>query len=172
MASGDTLIVLSPYDGAPPATLYATMDTLAGTSTPAEDIPVLDFDDTTQEYIDFYCMMPAHYGGGGVTVQIVFSTVDTTDVVAWQAAFRRVADDAEDLDTTAQTYDYNEVIATAPSVVGEVAYDNITFTNGADMDSVAAGEYFILRVTRDPTPSSGTNVTGDASIHSILIKET
>ena len=83
-----------------------------------------------------------------------------------------VADDAEDLDTTAHTYDYNAVVATAPSAVGEVAYDNITFTNGADMDSVVAGDYFILRVTRDPTPSSGTDVTGDASLHAIYIKET
>jgi len=40
------------------------------------------------------------------------------------------------------------------------------------MDSVAAGEYFILRITRDPTPSSGTDVTGDASLHAVHVKET
>ena len=173
MASGDTLLILTPQDYVPPATIYATLDFMVGTSTPAENIPVLDFDDTTQEYADFYLAMPAAYSGGGITLTVVFSAAETsTDVIAWQAAFRRVADDAEDLDTTAHTYQYNEVIATAPSVVGEVAYDDITFTNGADMDSVVAGDYFILRVTRDPTPSSGTDVTGDGSLHALIMKET
>jgi hypothetical protein len=176
MASGDTLITLTPLDNTPPAANFATFDTMTGASTPAESIPVLDFDDTTQEYADFYCVMPASYAGGGVTVTVVWSCADhdegTPHVVAWQAAFRRVADDAEDLDTTAHTYDFNEVIATVPSVAGEVAYDNITFTNGADMDSVSAEEYFIIRVTRDPTPSSGTDATGDASIHAVVISET
>ncbi len=173
MASGDSLLILLPVSSIAPATTYATFDTMVGTSTPAESIPVLDFDDTTQEYADFYCVMPEHYDGGGITATIVFSAAEAaTDVVEWQLAFRRVADDAEDLDTTAHTYDYNAVVATAPSAVGEVAYDNITFTAGADMDSVVAGDYFILRVTRDPTPSSGTDVTGDASLHAIHVKET
>ena len=173
MASGDLLAKFFPSDGEPTSTVYATPDTITGTSTPAEEILVLDFDDTTQEYMDFSDVMPPHYDGGGVTVTVFFSAAEAaTDVVAWQAAFRRIADDAEDLDTTAHTYDFNEVVATAPSVVGEVAYDDITFTDGADMDSVAAGELFRLRVTRDPTPSSGTDVTGDASIHAIVIKET
>ena len=173
MATGNSLLILGPANNSPPGTIYATLDTVTGASTPAETIPVLDFDDTTQEYADFYCVMPEHYDGGGITMTVMFSAAEAaTDVVAWQAAFRRVADDAEDLDTTAHTYDYNEVVATAPSVVGEVAYDNITFTDGADMDSVVAGDYFILRVTRDPTPSSGTDVTGDASLHSLHIKET
>lgn len=173
MASGDSLLILTPNSATLPNTAFATPNLITGASTPAELIPVLDFDDTTQEYADFYCVMPEHYDGGGITMTVVFSADEiATDVVEWQAAFRRVADDAEDLDTTTHTYAYNAVVATAPSVVGEVAYDDITFTDGADMDSVVAGDYFILRVTRDPTPSTGTDVTGDASLHAIHIKET
>lgn len=173
MASGSTLITLSPMDGTPPATAYATLDTMTGTSTPAEAIPVLDFDDTTQEYMDFYFFMPRNYGGNGTTILIAYSAAEAApDVVDWEFAFRRVADDAEDLDTTAHTFDYNGTVDTAPSVVGEVAYATITFTDGADMDNVTAGDYCIGRVTRDPTPDSGTDVTGDASIHFIEIKET
>lgn len=173
MASGDTLLILSPLHGTPPATIYATLDTIAGASTPAEAIPVLDFDDTTQEYMDFYCVMPTTYAGGGLTIIIGYSAAEAaTDVVDWEIALRRIADDAEDLDTDAHTYSYNDVVDTAPSAVGEVAYATITFTDGADMDSVAAGEYFILRITRDPTPNSGTDVTGDASLHFIHVKET
>lgn len=173
MASGDTLVTFTPLDNTPPATAYATFDTMTGASTPAEAIPVLDFDDTTQEYADFYAVMPASYAGGGVTITVGYSAAEaSTDVVDWEAAFRRVADDAEDLDTTAHTYDFNGSVDTAPSAVGEVAYASITFTDGADMDSVTAGDYFVLRVTRDPTPDSGTDVTGDASIHFIRISET
>lgn len=170
MASGNTLLVLSPLDNVPPATLFATLDTMIGTSTPAESIPVLDFDDTTVEYADFYCVMPRHYGGGGVTVTIFHSAAAATGVAGWNVAFRRVADDAEDLDTTAQTYDYNEVSATVASAIGEIAYDTIGFTDGADMDSVTAGDYFIMRVKRNTSIAS--DATGDCSIHAIEIKET
>jgi hypothetical protein len=173
MASGDTLLILSPRDYTPPATIYATLDTVTGTSTPVEAFEVLDFDDTTQEYADFHgLVMPANYATGGITLTIFYSAAEAaTDVVKWEAAFRRVADDAEDLDTTAHTYDYNVVEDTAPSVIGEVAYASITFTNGADMDSVVAGEMFTLRVSRNPS-TGGTDVTGDASIHAIRISET
>jgi hypothetical protein len=54
MATGNSLVTLFPQDGTPPATIYATLDTMVGTSTPAESIPVLDFDDTTVEYMDWY----------------------------------------------------------------------------------------------------------------------
>lgn len=173
MASGDVLIQLTPLDNSPPATLYATLDTVTGASTPAESIPVLDFDGAAQtEYADFYCLMPRNYAGGGVTLTFIWSASSASNTAVWSAAFRRVADDAEDLDTTAQTYDYNTTGAlTPPSAVGEVAYDTLTFTDGADMDSVAAGEYFILRVKRIYDDANDT-LAGDISLHAIEIKET
>jgi hypothetical protein len=174
MASGDTLIILTAEHANPPnATLAAQLTVMAGTSTPAESIPVVAFDDTAQEFMDFRGVMPQHYSGGGITLIIGYSAAEAApDVVDWEAAFRRIADDAEDLDTTAHSYDFNGVVDTAPSVIGEVAYATITFTHGADMDSIIAGDYFILRVSRDPTPDSGTDVTGDAFIHFIEIRET
>lgn len=172
MASGDTLLILTPLDNTPPATLYATLDTVTGASTPAESVPVLDFDDTTAEYADFYCMMPRNYGGGGLTLTFAWSAAAAANTAVLRAAFRRVQDDAEDLDTTAQTYDFNTTGALTPaSAVGEVAYDSLTFTDGADMDSVSVGEYFILRVGRAPADANDTLV-GDASLHAIEIKET
>lgn len=171
MATGDTLLVLTPLDNTPPATLYATFDTMVGTSTPAESIPLLDFDDSTVEYADFHgLVMPRNYSGGGVTLTFYHSAAANTGVFGINAAFRAVPDDTEDLDTTAHTYDYNEVAATVASVVGEIAVDTLAFTDGADMDSVAAGGYFILRVKRNTSVAS--DATGDCSIHAIEIKET
>lgn len=174
MASGDTLLILTPLDNCPPATLYATLDTVTGTSTPAENVPVLDFDGSAQtEYADFYCTMPRNYAGTtGVTLTFFWSASSTSNTATWSAAFRRVEDDGEDLDTTAFTYDYNATGAlTPPNVVGEVAYDTLTFTNGADMDGVVAGEYFILRVRRQYDDANDT-LAGDISLHAVEIKET
>lgn len=172
MASGDTLLILTPDMGNPPGTVYATKDYIIGTSTPAESIPVLDFDQTTAEYMDFPIVLPTNYGGGGLTCTVVSSADTTTGGVRWEIAFRRVQDDAEDLDTTAQTYDFNGVtIATLASAIGEVTYDDITFTNGVDMDSLAAGEMGILRFRRDPA-NGGDTAAADANLHRIIIKET
>src|SRR3990167_6465099 len=114
MATGATLLTLFPQDNTPPATIFATLDVMVGTSAPVESVPVLDFDDTTVEYADFYCLMPRNYGGGGVTLTFCWSAAAATNLAAFSAAFRRVADDVEDLDTTVFTYDYNETADLTP----------------------------------------------------------
>lgn len=115
--------------------------------------------------------MTTAYTNGGITIQIKWSSVDqTTGNVKWNAAFRRVADDAEDLDV-AQTYDFNTVTATTTNVAGEVDYTTITFTNGADMDSVVAGDMFIVRLQREGANAADT-MTNDAQLHYIVIQET
>lgn len=175
MASGNSLVTFSALHGVPPGTVYATQDHIVGASTPAESVPVLDFDASATEYIDFYGILPNHYGGGGLTLTVVFSMSSDHDEgasqVRWEAAFRRLEDDAEDIDTTAHTYDYNGVSAVVPSAVGEVAYDAITFTDGADMDSLAAGEAFILRVKRTHDHADD-DATGDAELHAVHVEET
>lgn len=169
MASGDP--VLQIVQAMPPASSFATMDTRAGGSTPAESMPVFDFDASTQEYMDFMVRLSEKYAGGGLTVQVAWmATSATSGDVRWGAAFRRFQDDAEDLDTS-QTYDFNYAAVTAASASGEVVYDTITFTDGADMDSLAAGEMAIMRVTRDAANGADT-MTGDAELVLVSGKET
>jgi hypothetical protein len=169
MASGDVVGVI--YAMNPTATTFATPDSRPGGSTPAEAVPVWDFDDTNDEYIDVYGVLATNYSGGGLTVALYWSaTSATTGNVVWRAAIRRIADDAEDVDTS-QTYDFNSVTATTANVSGEVAYDTITFTSGADMDSLAAGEQFILRITRQ-AGSGSDSMTGDAELHAVVVRET
>src|SRR5690606_7875263 len=120
---------------------------------------------STTEYVDWRCVMPQHYAGGGLTLTICSGAGTTTGGVRWEAAIRRINDDAEDLDTTAHTYDFNGVsVTTLPSAVGEVSYDDVTFTDGEDMDSVAAGEQFILRVRRKHDHADAT-AAADAFLH-------
>ena len=166
MASGDSLVSFNALSNEPPASAYATLDT-------RNSIPVLDFDDATDESAEFGAVMPRNYGGGGVTVTLgwMFTSSGTpgTDTCAWQVAFKSVSDDADDLDTKAFAAS-NNATSTSASADGEVKYQEITFTDGADMDSIAVGEYFRMEVTRDA--ASGTASPGDAELLFAEIKET
>lgn len=172
MASGDTLLILTALASTPPDADAATLDVVAGGSTPAEQVPVLDFDPgATQEYADFICEMPQSYGGGGLTIIIKWSSDATSGDCVWDIAIRRVQDDAEDIDG-AHTYAYNSVTSTTASAAGELDYATITFTDGADMDSVAVGESFVLRLSRDSDEAADTMDSNDAEFWSMEIKET
>lgn len=147
MASGDIVGYVGSIMG--PATGAAFPNAIAGASTPAERVPVWEFGTTTDQYLDLYCVLGPGYGGGGLTIRLPWTATVNTNEARIGAAIRRLENDADDLDSTSHSYDFNYADLTAPSAAGEVVYDDITFTNGADMDSVAAGESFILRITRD-----------------------
>lgn len=174
MASGDTLAVFTALNGVPGDADFATLDTIltASADEPDNIIPVLDFDPgSTEEYIYFAGFMPRHYDGGGVTVTLGWSSDATSGVCRWAVAFKSVSDDADDLDSKAFAAP-NTVDATTASAAGEVDYAEITFTDGADMDSVAAGEYFWLEVSRNSSHANDTLNSNDAELHFIEIKET
>lgn len=170
MASSDIVGIISRI--APPAANFATFDTRAGGSTPAEAFPLYDFDDTTEEYIDLICRLE-NYAGGGLTITFDWSaTSATTGDVRWGGAIRAIPDDAEDLDA-AHTYSFQEVTDTTASASGERSRATLTFTSGAQMDSLANLESFILRIRREPGDAAD-NLAGDAELwlDSIVIKET
>ena len=155
----------------PTAPLAATIDYRAGGSTPAEQFQVWDFDSSTVEYMDFKCFAES-YGSGGFTLTLPWSADGTAaGNVIWSAAFRRIEDDADDIDVS-HTYVYNDVTDAAPTVDGEVVYPTITFTDGADSDNVAEGDMFILRVRRRADQGGDTMNSNDAELHLPNIKET
>jgi len=172
MASGDTLFILSAQDWNPPGADAATVDKRSGGSTPSEEATVLDYDASAIEYGDWLnLVMPEHYGGGGITSTFIWmASSATSGVTRWGAALRRIADDAEDTDAS-HSYDFNDVDATAASASGELDYTDLTHTDGADMDSVAAGDAFHYRVRRNATHANDT-MSGDAELVAIHIKET
>jgi len=158
----DTLWRLKPAEYEPPSSNYATLDT-------RNDRAVLDFDDDTDETAYWPDVLPERYGGTGVTVEIVFAmTSATTGNVVWAAAFEDCT--ALDLDgdsfATAQT-DTQAVSGTC----GQVAIASIAFTDGAEMDSLDAGDYGRLSVMRDADNESDT-ATGDAEVLIVHVKET
>lgn len=164
MASGDTLIVFTALHNEPPSSNAATFD--------ARNLhPVLDFDASTNESAVFTGVMPQHYAGTtGVTVYIHYSMSSATaDTVDWDAAFELIGD--QDLDVDADSFAAVNSVdnTTVPETSGLVDVVSIAFTDGEDMDSVAAGDLFRIKITRD---ASSDDATGDAELHAVEIRET
>src|SRR3990167_2638262 len=132
----------------PPATLAAQIGLITGASTPVEKIMVWDFDPATVEYMDFLCRLEG-YNAGGLTFTFIWASGATTGNCIWSIGIRRIPDDAEDLDTTA-------------SAAGEVSMPTLAFTDGADMDSWADGEWAIVRVRRFASDAADTLDSNDA----------
>jgi len=167
MASGDPVVQV--LEIVPPATLFAPANVRAGGSTPAERVMMYQFDAATAWYLDFKCALRG-YDGGGLTFTLPWSAASATSgAVRWGIAVRRMADDAEDIDT-AQTYDFNEVTDTCASISGEISMPTIAFSNGADMDSWADGEVAIVRVYRNVAHADDV-MAGNAELWGLMGRE-
>jgi hypothetical protein len=163
MASGDTLLVFTPMSYEPPSSNPATIDL-------RNQHPVLDFDPTTNESAVWSAVMPQHYDGGGVTVKIHYAMSSATSGdVDWDAAFERIGDQQQDIDSDSFAAVNSQDDTTVPGTSGLVDVVSITFEDGADMDSVAAGEAFRLKITRD---AANDTAAGDAELVAVEIQET
>lgn len=158
-----------------PTTLGAPIGFIDSASSPVDSFPYYEFGDSALAYVDLYCRLIG-YQGGGLTVN--FNLLRTSAAAAagyyFQAAIRRINNASENI-TSSHTYDYNSVTVTVPAgppAAGIPMAGTITFTDGADMDSLADGEAFVLRIRRDPT--NGADNAGDAArvLATIAIKET
>ena len=164
MASGDSLVSWGPRDGLPPAANPTTPDT-------RNDNPVLEFDATTAESAYFGASLPANYAGGGITATIVWAAdTATTGSVVWGLSFERHQDGT---DTIASDSFATEQTATspAPGTAGIYKYRTIAFTNGAQIDSLAVGEHFRVKLRRLPADGAD-DMTGDAQFVNLELKET
>ncbi len=164
MASGDTLCRFYPADNEPTAANYATFDT-------RNLHPVLDFDAGTNEFAVFSDVMPQHYAGTtGVTVFVHYSMSSAeADTIDWDAAFERIGDQQLDVDGDSFAAANSVDNTTVPGTTGLVDIVSVAFTDGADMDSVAAGELFRIKINRD---AASDDAAGDGELHAVEIRET
>ena len=163
MASGATLLEFFPYNNEPPTANYATLST-------RNQHPLLEFNDTTNEYAVFTAIMPRAYAGGGLTVYLHYAMASAeAGDIDWDAAFERIGDQQLDIDgdsfAAVQSVDGTVV----PGTTGLVDIVSIAFADGAEMDSIAVGELFRLKVNRD---AASDTAVGDAELLGIEIKET
>ncbi len=163
MATGNTLLTFFPQDNEPPLTNYATLDM-------RNSHPVLDFDTTTSEAALFTGVLPRNYAGGGITVYLHAAlTSAITGTLGWLVAFERMSDATTDIDADSFAADNTVTATTVPGTSGIVLVLNVAVANGANMDSIAVGEAFRLRITRDVTNDTAA---GDAELIAVELKET
>lgn len=163
MASGDTLAIFTPLHNEPPSSVFATLDT-------RNQHPVLDFDASTNESAVFSSVMPRHYAGGGVTVYLHYAmSAAISGDIDWDVAFERIGDQQQDIDSDGFAAVNSVDNTTVPGTSGLVDIVNVAFTDGADMDSIAVGEGYRIKVTRDAVSDTAT---GDAELLFVEIKET
>ena len=166
MASGDVVGIILAEE--PPSSNYATRDT-------RNLHTVLDFDDTTDEEMVWKFFLTGKYAGGGLTTTLIWAaTTATSGNGVWQIAIESLTDDADDMDGDSFAAFQTSGAVAVPNATGELGYDDVTFDNGAEMDSMAAEEGGRIKVRRDADDTSGTdNVSGDLELWSPpIIKET
>lgn len=156
-------IVFTALSNEPPASSYATLDT-------RNSHPVLDFDASSVEYAVFRGVLPTGYGGGGVTVKVIWAASSATSGnCVWYAQWERINAGGQDIDSDSFATTTG-VVAAADTVSGETSESSINFADGSEMDSLAAGEMFRLKVSRGAADGSDT-MTGDAELLAVVVTE-
>lgn len=163
MATGNSLITFDATDAFWPATNFAPIGS-------RNQHPVLLFDTTTQETAFFRGVLPRNYSGLGITVYLHWAAATAvTGTIGWDVAFERIGSGIQDIDAdgfaTAQTV----TAATVPATSGNTSITNVAVSNGANLDSLAVGEIFRLRVRRDVATDTAA---GDAQLLGVELKET
>lgn len=165
MASGNSLITITPLSAILPSSGFPQFDVRNGTHL------VLNHDAAAVETFYAETVLPRHYSGGGITGILSWMAASATsgDTV-WSVTFERHDDEGLDLDADSFGTEVT-VTATAPGTTGMVQYSTLSFTAGALMDSLAVGEHFRLRIRRNAT-AVGDTMTADAQFCALELYET
>jgi hypothetical protein len=162
MASGDTLCVWNAAHMQAPASNFAVFNTL---NSELE----LDFDNTTGWSAIFRGLLPRNYSGGGVTLTIHWCSAATSGAVVWNGAFERNQDGTSSL--ASDNFASAQAVTTTTNGTANIIQTSvITFTNGAQMSSVAAGETFRFKLSR--VPGGSDTMAAQAKVFNVELKET
>lgn len=162
MASGDQLWRWEAGAGVPPTSAFAP-------HIRRNNHLLAAFDAATAESLDFEDVMDRRYtAGASVTVTVIWtSDTATTGNVVWSLQAER-HNTAQDLDVDGFAAAVT-VTSAAPATAGAPVYATVTLTN-AQLDGVAAGEHFRLRVTR-AAADAGDTMAGDAHLIAVEGRE-
>lgn len=164
MASGATLFSATARGAELPAANYARFSTT--------NVQVgLNFDPNANQTGYVPGVLSRNYGGGGITATIFYIMASATaGNVVWGLAFERHQDGVDNL--TADSFAAERTVTSGvPATAGIIKYATIAFTNGAQIDSLAVGESFRLKLRR-VADDAGDTAVGDATLIRLELKET
>ena len=130
----------------------------------------LVFPDGSDEYaaVTRAVAMPQAYAAGTLTAKLHFISGATANEIVWEVYVEAVTEaDATDLDSATGFDSVNTTTETVPGTAGYLGICDVTLTN---KDSVAAGDYVRVRVTRDANNASDT-FAADAYLLTVEIRE-
>ena len=137
--------------------------------------PILKHDDTTDWSSIGSGVIPLTYGGGGLTVKIhgSMSGANVSKTMSFDIAIERVAAAAV---LTGGGSDFAAANNANPTVHADADTEfsfEIAFTDGADMDSLAAGEPYRILFKRDADGTTSTDdAVGDFQLYIAHVRET
>lgn len=128
--------------------------------------PVLSYDASTNETAQWTCKMPAFTGALTTVISYIMATATSGDVDV-DVSIEAVTDaDATDLDAADSFDSVNSTDnVTVPGTAGYMDEISVTLTNN---DSIAAGDYFRLRVTRD---AASDGASGDMHVLAVELRD-
>lgn len=131
------------------------------------DRPALAFDAATDEIAYWTGICPQGLTGTSTLLVYYIMASATANAVRFDAAIEAVTDaDATDLDATTSFDTANAVDETVPGTAGYLGVASITLTT---QDSLTAGDYFRLRLTRDANHANDT-ATGDCRVLAVELR--
>ncbi len=156
-----------------PKTQFAQPSAIDDASTIVTPTPTIDFiNNTNDEYVVLGCRLLEDYEGGGIKLRFCWISSATSGTVRWVASIRST--DVGDSITASFTWATNEQgVSTATSgTAGTEVQSEITFTDGAQMNSILKGEAFQIRLHRDQDHGDdGLAVDARILVHSLAILE-
>lgn len=146
-------------DGAGPVT---TEDS----STPPVKHPGFSYDDSTDEYIDLFCICGEAFDGAK-NVELVVSWKPASSIassvgVRWEADLIEIVDSSTDIDAISWPTGYTSatgVTSTAPTTLGHIVTATLSFAS----HGLVAGDKFHCRLYRDVS-HAGDDMAGDAYV--------
>ena len=132
--------------------------------------PVLAFDAAADETCYWSGIAPQGLSGAVSVVVTYIMASATSGAVRFQAQLEAVSDgDAVDLDAGDSFDTANSNGETVPGTAGHISQVEITMTSA---DSIAAGDYFRLALTRDADGTSGTDdAAGDCYVLGVELRD-
>lgn len=159
--TGDTLLIFTAECARIPSTGGGYLDA-------RNDHPVVSL--TTADVCVFGGILPVSYGNSGVKVLLHYAMATATSgAVKWTTAFERVGEGQQDIDSDGFATGVTAGDVTVPGTSGFVDITENDHSNGSQMDSIASGEYFRLKITR--TAPGGSAATGEAQLVAVEIRE-
>jgi hypothetical protein len=155
-----TRFILTPLAAEFPSTNFAPL-------TLVNRRPCLAFDAGTNESAQWTGIAPQGFTGT-VTVLVYYMMASATSGdIDWDGLLEAVTDgDSTDLDAGDSFDSANSTDnTTVPATAGFIDVVSITMTNA---DSIAAGDYFRLRITRD---AASDTATGDAYLLAVELRD-